>query len=86
MEDMGQTPDSFFLFESSLKLLCKYLRKLSTWYNESIYLFYFQLLNLYYFYDVDRTLAQIQLSFAEKLDIVESIEPSVKLFTHLFNI
>ena len=73
MEDMGETPESFFLFESSLKLLCKYLRKLATWYNESIYLFYFQLLNLYYSYDVDRTLAQIQLSFAEKLDIVESI-------------
>ena len=53
--EVGEEPEAFFLLENSLKLLCRYLRKLHLWYNESIFLFYFQLLNLYYYYDIDRT-------------------------------
>lgn len=56
MEDIGETDiEPFFLFEGSLKLLCRYLKKLHHWYNEVIYLFYFELLGLYYWYDVERT-------------------------------
>ncbi len=57
MQEQGLDPsvDPFFIFEGSLKILCKYLQKLSKWFNETIFLFYFQILNLYYFTDVERT-------------------------------
>jgi len=41
METLDDSDEVFFIYENSLKLLFKYLRKLSTWYNEVIYLFYF---------------------------------------------
>lgn len=37
-----------FVFEKSLEILLKFLRKLVSWPNETIYLFYFYILNLYY--------------------------------------
>lgn len=52
MEGMGEVPlEPFFLQESSLKLMCRYFKKLNQWHHDTIYLFYFQLLNLYYWYD-----------------------------------
>ena len=82
MEDTEQQPEAFFLFESSLKLLCKYLLKLKGWYNETIYLYYFQVLSLYYWYDLERTQDQIKATFASKINFSSPITTaSTLLFT-----
>lgn len=62
----GVAPDNFFLFEESLKLIGRYLKKLSNWTHQTIQLFYFQILNLYYQYDTERTYQMIMTVFADK--------------------
>ena len=57
MDGMGEVPlEPFFLQESSLRLMCRYFKKLNEFHNDTIYLFYFQLLNLYYWYDGKATI------------------------------
>jgi len=54
---MGEIPlQPFFLYEGSLKLMCRYFKKLHQWHNDTIYLFYFQLLNLYFWYNARDTI------------------------------
>jgi hypothetical protein len=80
MEGAGEVPiDPFFLQEGSLKLLCRYLRKLSQWHHDTIYLFYLQLLNLYYWYDTKATHEEIVKQLTDKIDFSGSV-PSSKLF------
>jgi hypothetical protein len=57
--------EAFFLYENSLKMLCKYLKKLSNWYNDVIYMFYFQMLHLYYWYDLDQPSQELAATFPE---------------------
>lgn len=44
----------------------KYFRKLADWFNDDIYFFYFQVLNLYYWYDTERTHEIIMQEFHDK--------------------
>lgn len=57
MADLGDTEESepFFIVEKSLEILFKYLQKLLKWHNSIIYAFYFNLLNLYYSYEPEKT-------------------------------
>ena len=41
------------------------MKKLSVWYNQAIYLFYFQILNLYYYYDSERTYQILMQAFSD---------------------
>jgi len=79
--------EDFFIFERSIKLLARYLLKLSTWYNEVIYLFYFQILNLYYSYDAEVTLKQLREALAPKIDLsAAAIPSSTKLYSREFSL
>jgi hypothetical protein len=61
--------EQFFIFENSLGVLCKYLLKLSQWYHDTIQLFYYQLLNLYYYYDPARTHSILKEKMKAKIDL-----------------
>ena len=39
--------------------MCRYFKKLNEFHNDTIYLFYFQLLNLYYWYDAKGTIQEL---------------------------
>lgn len=70
-----------------MKLLCRYLRKLATWYNEVIFLYYYELLSLYYWYDVERTQQILKTSFADKFDISGlGVSSSTKLYSRDFSL
>ena len=69
MDGMGEVPlEPFFLQESSLRLMCRYFKKLNDFHNDTIYLFYFQLLNLYYWYDTKATHQELHKQLQSSID------------------
>mmetsp|Transcript_36618 Transcript_36618/g.27129 ORF Transcript_36618/g.27129 Transcript_36618/m.27129 type:complete len:202 (+) Transcript_36618:216-821(+) len=57
--------NAFILFDESAKLLTKYLFKLNRLHNADIFNFYYQILNLFYFYDAPRTYNALVSTFKE---------------------
>jgi hypothetical protein len=66
IEQREDTEEAYFIFDESLKILGKYFRKLADWHNDCIYVFYFQLINLYYSYEFEQTEKAILEALVDK--------------------